>query len=692
MSLEDFRKTSKKCGNKYASIWEIQLERCTERHGEGGCNANSENEPCFGTRETCQSLCDFKCKNHSYFFTDCDDKALLDVAPNGFKPNVVSSSITAGEYKVCGGLPSTETQTITLQDGRSSDYFDDPYPERRTKSPKENGTGLEKWIQRNDIEGRLVRYYYGACGSSFPGSFIKRNYFIDSINGPSGDDCKYTLKLKDAFHLIHDDRRKVPTQVYNLKLGAPVLSSSSTLNIPGLQEAYEATVQDEDIQSSIITVCFAEHVYRVQQQPADINNAEGSIYKIIEKNVCGSKPLTGTNKVDKGQDVTIAKSWPKYTNVMEMAYDILFQDGVGIPSTQNFNFNQTSTTNQKETCDCGPFLDNLVDIDQIHEEMNSCGSLYFLDETVICEPESPRKLLDNISNAFLTTPFINDETCLVNMHVLRPPTCKEIETMPLFDSCNIIRGSFKMTRNRNERITQVETKAEAQNCAENGSDTVYVAIDKSNFNSGADNSPFISIANCDPTNWKLQKSKEIDSRFHQGCNAYQADMIGARVLYMRERPPISIEFEVAGCHLTVGKTDMFKVRSDKLQDIYGCDPKQIFIVNHATLKSPRANTWIIKAESTGFFEDDIWSETTNCTQEGECGDTLVTDRNQPRLDEYRLLIERVIFENCKNANLQNIGGEDTLAKKNPDFEYSNYAPSYIDDFYKCNTHKCPKLW
>ena len=715
MTIEKFRQASKECGNKYANVWEIVVEGCSETYGVNdgvtGCFANPNDPPCHETFKTCKSKCDFSCENKSYFFTDCDEKVFLNFAPNGFFPNVTTASYTAGNYVLCGGAPAVGSQDITIQDSRNSDYLGDPYTERRVKKPKDNGTGIEKFLQRNEVEGRLVRWYYGACNSSFPDSWISRNYFIDSVTPAGNDNCLYNFKLKDQFSIISSDKRTVPQTLGQIKTDSDINPFTSTIRIPSLMQAYKSTFSSTTILPKKIPICIDGYVYNVSQQPTDLNNAEGSIYKIIDKNICNTKPLTGDSKIESGAEVTIAKYWPKGTNIVQIIFDILFQDGVGIPSIQNFNSNAFFKGDGTFSCDCGPLLENLYDLDSFIELSKTCASMYFTDEIVICSPTSQSELLDEIAKSYLIAPYIDDFTGQIKVKQITPPGCED----EIYELDECVTASFRAKRNKNNRFTRVETWSDPADCSAGAEDLLLRHVDLAVVALESDDTGVDSILGCNFYQWVPTKKKKIQTRFFSGCNLYQDAHIGNRTLFMRKETPIEVEFEVTGNFLYFNKTDYICIRSDTLQDVHGCNSDNIFIVNSVTLSNNKGNCWVVKAESTGFKKSQKWATRLNCTD--TCGNFRYDYSVHLTYDQLKSKLNEILSEECYNASVAGFidGDIDPIethdvnltdptlnphfsgegkAKAKEDFQENSVSTkvNHIKELYSCVDVECTRMW
>lgn len=705
MSIEDFKNSSAYCGGKFGSIWEIQLQKCDHVHGSVECGADPNSEPCYNTYKTCQRKCNFKCKNKSEFKTNCEDKSFLTIAPSGYSPDVQSYTNQSGDFKLFSGAPAVSSQTLVLSDSRGSDWEDDPYPERRTKDPKENGTRIEKWIQRNDIEGRLVHWYYGACGSSFPDSWIKRSFFIDSIDGPNGKNCTYSLKLKDQFSLISSDKRKIPAEIEGLRFQSPVLPQSTHINVPGLRAAFERSYINASNAPQIMTICSGDYVYDVVQEPLCNNTANGSRYKIINKGVCGTKRLTGEDKIEVDEQLTIAKYWPKGTNIVEIIFDIIFQNGVGIPSSQSFN--GEPLFEDIEQCDCGPFLADLYDPESF-KDMANCVKDYFTDDVIICDPTSPNELLDEIAKAYLIAPYIDDCTGMIKLKRISPPDCNI--DLEIIDECFM--SNFKMKRNRSNRLTSVKTYAEPENCASGNSDLLLQNIVYNTLSLQDDSNPLANFLSCDAYTWKPPKSEDIRTRFFNGCNRYQALNVASRMAYIRKDAPIEVEFEISGAHLCFNKTDYILLNNQNLQNSFGCASDEVFIVNSINLQDATGNCWSIKAESTGFKNSDNWATNFGCDSCGSVYHDFTGTPEERHMTYAELLVrfDEILDEVCPNRNLESVFdpatdhespeffGENTnncnsTPYVNPDYSDDNRdVGSYIRDLYKCNYKPCANMW
>ena len=703
MSIQEFREASKNCGSKFASVWEIKLEQCTKQYAGEGCGADENDLPCRNTFKTCKSKCDFECRNKSFFHSDCDDNCLLDIAPEGYVPDVVSFSTNGSKFEICQGMPGVETQVLKLQDSKGSDYFEDPYRDRRPHNAKDKGTRLEKWIQANNMEGRLVTWHYGPCDGSYPDSWLKRDYFIDSINGPTGRDRQYTLKLKDPFSLITEDKRTVPPTTNNLKLNATINRASNTIDVPFLLQEYQNTFFDTAIADipDDFYVCIDDKIMRVRPEELSNNNERKSIFRIIEKGVCDTDVLGFDEEIKKDTPVTLAKHWPKGTNIVQIIFDIIFQDGVNIPSTQLFRSDVLFKGEGEDTCDCGPVLGNIFDEECFTDLARTCASFYFTDEVIICEPTSIKDLLNEIAQTYLIAPYIDDFTGLVKLKQIVPPKCDEIASFPVIDECSILLGSESINRDRNRVATEVSLFTNPPNCLADRNDYQFTNAALSSANLVVDeNSSFQGVATCNNPAWRLPKRKSIFTRFLRGCNLYQRDLISRRTLELRQNIPIEFTFTVSGKDLTFVKGDYIIINHPLLQDIDGCETKDIFYVKSLGPTNSKANLWKVVAESSGFNQCDVWVTSTTCDDLSDCG-TLnidITDDQAPTFREVEEFFRQLREENCVVDNLAAQSETATSVDvnfdpDNPELDtQSNQVARMYQELANCQTINCKKMW
>lgn len=585
VSYEAFTAASD-CAVEPIEILKIQKQRCAHPiYGQGGCTA-TDPQQCVHTIRTCKSPCDFLCENADDYHTSCNTKQLTSVA-DAYVPDIRSARQEPGKVELCKAMPSSGTVTIQMQDSPTCDYQDDPYRDQRGHTGEYSpGSRLEKYLQRNILEGRRIDYGRGNCGTDYPADFLNSVYFIDSIDGPSND-CVYTLRAKDALAFFTQSKPQYPRP------------TSTVLRNQINPDTTQIIIDPIEFPQNVRAICVNDETLRVEYSrtayPPE-STIPLDVFFIMGRAICGSQMPEQPHPAGE-ERVQVAGYFPEGWRVGDVMAELFHQGGEGLPTIDQF-------------CDCGPFAECVLDAKQMRQISEGCGRFDTVCETAICEPTDIDQLLSELL-PFGYRAYFDPCDAKIRAHRYAPPACNE--QIAHYSPCDIIDCELQVKTKRTERVSEVQLLTHPRDCTKTGEDN-YARLSISKDRSTLGNA-------CGNPEWQSPRVKEMSSRFINECNAYQATLAVNRLLHIRRNAPREIIFRVHAKHRRVSETDWMTVEHEKLQNWDGSPSTEIYFVNQVALVED--NCWRITAESSGFRTTDNWVSETGC---GECG--LIQNENR----------------------------------------------------------------
>ena len=401
-------------GREPVQIVEIRQPLCSRVYGVAPCTASGPDAgKCFNTRSTCQDTANFLLGTPlSLFFSrgNVGDQSVSGATY--IIPSLVSISTSPTKINLAGsndnaqGLGNRALCSLTFQDHTHTDRVVDPYIDGRGYDALTRGSFWAKWMARNRYRQNIeILIYEGYVGQALS-EMSKRTYFFDSIQGPD-DGGRITIQGKDVLARIEERKAQ-----------APVAS-------PGVVFA------DIDAVVTAFTVAGA---------------------------LIGDYPASGTVRID-SEVMT-------YTGRAAAGDNLNF---TGVVRATDSSIAATHSASAQVQL-CLRITDQLVD-DLLYLLMNTYGGIdpAYLDTAgwlverqtylsfwrlnmLITNPTGVNDLVSMIQEQVLVNCWWDEKTTKVKMLAIRG-----VDAQPplLTAETNIISGSFRLTEQPKERVSQV---------------------------------------------------------------------------------------------------------------------------------------------------------------------------------------------------------------------------------------------
>jgi hypothetical protein len=227
--------------NEPVTLVEIDRDVCSLTFSVSPCPASGT--PCYNTWKTCPVRNAYVNTTQTIRFSK--PRADFPLEWNAI-PSVMSTTTSPTELNVgdvdatSGPLGKRAQATIVFQDHPTSDAVLDPYVSQRSLNPWTHGTFWTKLKARWPYaKGRAIRIYDGYIGQDI-GDMVKREYLIDSIDGPDSKG-KVTVRAVDPLRILDDKTSLAPIQSRG-ELAAAITIDQTTLTVTGAVLAdYPAT-------------------------------------------------------------------------------------------------------------------------------------------------------------------------------------------------------------------------------------------------------------------------------------------------------------------------------------------------------------------------------------------------------------------------------------------------------------------
>lgn len=205
-------------GREIIQIVELIQPLCSRTYGVAPCTASgTADEKCYNTRATCQDTANFALGTPLSLFFSRGHVAEQGVSGAAYIiPSLVSVSTAPTKINLAGanpdaqGLGNRALCTIVLQDHQHSDRVVDPYVDGRSWDPlsRERGSFWSRWMIRNKYRQNIViKIYEGYAGQALS-AMTMRQYFLQSITGPSNG--RITIQAKDVLAKIEERKAQAP--------------------------------------------------------------------------------------------------------------------------------------------------------------------------------------------------------------------------------------------------------------------------------------------------------------------------------------------------------------------------------------------------------------------------------------------------------------------------------------------------
>lgn len=402
-----------KSTRKHFTAVEIDLERCALVYGSATCGAilgTTGTSKCYNTKATCQRRANYTQTANGYTgrtttfrFTD------QEVVPYGSTPVVQramlkSVSFVPGRIDLGGSTIGQRSGcTFELYDGTGDDVQMDDYAgERRVNY--DTGFFLAKMIARwRYFQNRRVRVYQGFLddwGQVDVSTLKVRTYVVDKVTGPDGSG-KVTVVAKDPLRLTAKERSQYPE------------ATKCALTVAATNVATSLTVDDT-------SALDASGFIRIESEIIQYSGKTSTTITGCTRGVAGT--TAAAHSVGQNCQRTV---WFNATDAVEVLYTILTSAGI-------------STS----------FIDKAA----WHTACDDWIELGVIT-AYVSKPEDVDKLAAQICEAWLLILYYDDETGLVKLEPVRPPSAGEVTA--LTDDDSIVEGKLSTSEKTDQRVNEI---------------------------------------------------------------------------------------------------------------------------------------------------------------------------------------------------------------------------------------------
>lgn len=478
-------------GREPIQIIEIEQDFCQLTYGSAPCTAAlgvGNPHKCFNTLATCQDVLHFDPEPLVLRFTkpEAPRIPLLHTYPLLRSASTAPTVINPGGGK-SGTSPLGQRAVLKVQmiDAPASDALTDKYVGERTYNPLKRGTFWTKWLARNlYYKNRKIRVLDGYKGQALA-QFIKREYIIDSIDGPDSRG-NVTITAKDVLVLVDDDKALAPKPSKGELAEDMAVGAITRILIAGASLS--------DYQSSG-EVRIGREVFKYTASSTELTNIK---LTGITRAWAGSKEATHKTG-DKVQECL------RFTDVRcdEVAYTLLTAYG-NIPTA---------------------YINHTAWQDEATLWLNQ-----FELSTLITEPTGVKTLLGEITEQCLFHIWWDERTQQIKLEALKPPI---YENIPLItEAKNIIADSVTIKDDQARRVSQVWITWDMR-------DPTDKPTDSNNFSRAR------ITANLDselPIQYGEARIRQIFSRWLH--TEAQVANVGTRLLNRYTRPPKVVKVDL----------------------------------------------------------------------------------------------------------------------------------------------------
>ena len=555
-------------------IAEIVLDQCENQFGQAPCTATGD--PCYNTWATCKDPCNFikDCNGKSFWFSSCEVPKQLQLY--NVLPWVIESTITTIPTKALIG------ETFSTQGGGSfcvldlphtDQYFDPYWPRGAIPICPEDmpGTLMARWLRRVKIfEGRRINIYRGDCSMMDLCEFARETYVLEQPTGVSKDG-RICFQYKDILSVTRNAvvPRGTPKLV-STTVGGPAqgllplgvdMDGVPTDSQPGAdpyQSIGALALQGNYVRGDLDQDTCLMGIKHIQVDseivgvnPVSINAIpSGWNFNINERGACGSQ--IAPHK--RGTQVKLCRTFPCGMHKAMVVCEIL---------------EETQVSDVFVLC-CNDEPRQLINFDSFREYICCHPYDVLTEDVVICEPESAKKLLDELASEMLFLLYPKAGT--IQMQSLKPPcdlgdVIEIEECMTVQNSFNIpddIRGGASFTtvrygvRDWSKSATSKDNFIAAQ---------VYTLEDA-------------FLKTCEKNGWLFNNPFEITSRWIGIRGEYQAQTAAERLLLFKSCPQPPAEFQVLKYVADCLEFGQYAILSqDEVQGTDGQSSADLWLIN-----------------------------------------------------------------------------------------------------------------
>lgn len=233
--------------NQALEYIEIDIPYCSLEYGVAPCQASLISSPptgtdkCFNSKITCQDLANIDLQTVTLRFAKAAAYLPRDI--DIVAPSVIGVEFSPAVVSLGENLGQRASLKVTFTDHPHSDAGQgfDKYYDERSYDPYQQGTMWGKFRARQPfLRGRAMRWITGFVGQSLS-EMETRYFFIESIDGPSGDG-KFSVIAKDALKFLDGDRAQAPLPNNGfLVADITAIATAATLSPAGIGNLEYAT-------------------------------------------------------------------------------------------------------------------------------------------------------------------------------------------------------------------------------------------------------------------------------------------------------------------------------------------------------------------------------------------------------------------------------------------------------------------
>lgn len=550
---------------------ELELDVCANTFSQAPCTAAGE--PCYNTWNTCRDKANFTCATRSLLFSTC--RLPQHIGGSNYFPNILSITESPTRLRLGQTITTRGRIDVTLQDAANTDQYLDPYWPRGAIPicPEDMpGTLFGRLFARHKfLENRRVVIHRGFSTKPLC-DFRREVYFIDSYSGPDSEG-RVQIRLKDPLILAEDKAAQCPTPID--RLAATQVAGNEYRKPFQLGVALDAIDDDPDDDEELLPyaqignfllsenylagdprqdaffararhVCVGSEVLEVR---GEINNAapRGWNLRLVARASCGSE----LKSHDVDAKMVVAETFENM-HVADALLRLLLE---------------CSEIQDIAVACCEDEPEELIDFDSF-EALRCSSPLNYIQKAVICKPVGVTKLMDELSEQFMTFVYWDRKSGKIKAQPLRPPDCNQ--TVNVIEECSIV-GTINMLT-PGPQYNQITYYVDPIDCSKpvskenSGSSITSITGD-------ALNEP------CDRRERKSRSAQELISRWITPGNSYIATAMGERKLLMNKcKPaPISLQLlrEQADCFELGG---FARIHHDMFQSVTGEFSDEYFLI------------------------------------------------------------------------------------------------------------------
>ena len=409
---------------KPVQLVEMFLDFCDNEYGNSTApntctaNAGAGNE-CYNTKTTCQDTGNYRLNTNGKFaYRFGSEEGGSFNSARQFKnayPALISVTSAPVEIVPTKGVSLRANVTIKLRDFYSTGADVDPYFETRDLIALENGSYLQKLVQRNAFYvGRKIRVYDGYIDNTGVAKVAdgRKDYVIDSFQL---DKDVLTIKCKDPMTLADELKAKVPVPS-EFSLKTAVVSGTNDNEVLTIGGA-DATA--EQLQAEYGTSGFV----RINEEIIAYTRAEGDANMDFHSSGRGEWG-TSEDTHDAGDTVQKCVAFGQYdgsgsgVTINDVAYELLVtQAGVPAEAINNSPLGGAYSWVNEKTAWLSTYRIDAIfsEPKEVNKQLSQLGGMvgvnFFYDELaakIIMKAETPE--LDNNAIKTITDDVIVEDS------------------------------------------------------------------------------------------------------------------------------------------------------------------------------------------------------------------------------------------------------------------------------------------